>query len=105
MDRSCPRSPAKAVLICENTPETSDKASRSMHSRETDRVECRCFPGAGTKPYPMCKTQALRFEDSPLRVYCQRVVFSVMMFCRSTSLFSAVGADQYVRIGPHASPR
>src|SRR5277367_4701564 len=69
MDRSCPRSPAKAVSICENTPEISDKASHSTRSPETNRAESLCFRLAPSVPYPISTTQAQPLPDS-LRHAC-----------------------------------
>src|SRR5258705_11835338 len=62
-DRSCPRSPAGAALTCENTPESSDRASRSTRNRETSPAECLCSPAVQGELHPMCTTRAERLLD------------------------------------------
>src|ERR1700760_1049508 len=69
MDRSSPRSPARAASTSEDSLETWDKASHSMRNRGTDRVEYPCFPVFQAKLCPTCRTQEARFPDL-LRLVC-----------------------------------
>src|SRR5262249_4870936 len=73
-DRSCPRSQAKAVSICGNTPEISDTASRSTRNPETNRAESLYSPDVRGGPYLICTTRAEHFLDA-LRRGCTASAF------------------------------
>src|ERR1700733_9516072 len=64
---SCPRSRARAASICESILEISDRASHSTRSRETNRAESLCCPGARAGQYRACTTPALRSLDPSRR--------------------------------------
>src|SRR5215813_5026355 len=79
-DRSCPKSPAKAVSTCGNIPETSDRASHSTRNPEIGRAESLCSPGVQGVRCPACTTPAERSPDS-LRLRCTASAFLRLSKC------------------------
>src|SRR5215813_3740892 len=63
-----------AASTYENIPENSDRASHSMHNRETNPVGCHCFRAVPAEPHPVCTTRAERVPDLLHRA-CTATVF------------------------------